>query len=1068
MGMKNRFRLGLKTPRAAASMVRRAVAASIESLESRTLFDGIVGPFDNIPPAASIVPPAQVTTYRGSSETIEVYFFDNAAVNVYSISPANLKVVGPGGNSLAVTSVSTNPTNYAAQIIADYTVAAPSGGWTSSNNGTYAVVLLGSTQGTGGGSVPNAVTDTSGNPVPAESTAFSVDVPTAPTASIATPANITAQTSAPESVVVNYTDENAVKAASIGTGNLTVTGPGGQTLPVTAVSVTGSSSNITATYTIAPPASSGNVWDPTANGTYSVTLLPNQVTNVGGVPAASASTQFTVNVPIPPVAALAAPAEITNIVSAPQTVVATYTDVDAVNANSISTANLSITAPNGQPLIVTGVSVTPPGNVGSITATYTVAPPSTTNNLWEPADNGTYAVTLLPNQVTNVGGAPAVSVSSQFIVNIPTPPPAVDTGFDGGGNVNSGFVSESAAVQPDGKIVLVGRIGDIAAGTSQAVVERLNANGSVDTTFGNNGLITSAAGANDADYAVAIESDGSIVTAGTYNGAFAVERYLPGGTPDPSFATGGRVVTSLGGTSDTAYCVAVAPDGSIVAAGSSAGSFAFVRYLSDGSLDTFFGQRGIALFGMGGNSTSNVVGGLALEPDGSIVAAGASNDNVALIRLTADGQEVTSFAGGGAMVVAQLKTPQNLTAPDPVDGVAIQANGQILVANTSVANHFAVARINANGSLDTTFGTNGIATANFGGDDDADAVIAQPTGEILAVGTTDAGGTPLIAVAAFGQDGTLDPSFGTGGLLTLPTGIAAPPGSLGTQAIHLGDLFLHAFGAAGANGKLVVGSTNDAAVANTSSGLRRLNVPGAGLIGSFGAVNGKNRKLSFVDNNGVLLTLALKGVGSGQAFFDGSAIDLVLSGTGASTMVSIKSRGARSQVDVRNVQADGGLKEFSAGTALLSGTFAAGGSVGSISLLGLSGTIGVAGSIGELSIGKSGLANANILAGANLGSDGQLGGTGTAADTFAAAVIGKLKVAGAVAGSLIAAGLDPTSDVLLAVGDTVVGGTASRIGFVSVHGGVDAASHFIAGAFGSVAIPKKVKDLAADSRFEVL
>ena len=127
-----------------------------------------------------------------------------------------------------------------------------------------------------------------------------------------------------------------------------------------------------------------------------------------------------------------------------------------------------------------------------------------------------------------------------------------------------------------------------------------------------------------------------------------------------------------------------------MAAGSSAGSFAFVRYLSDGSLDTFFGQRGIALFGMGGNTTSNVVGGLALEADGSIVAAGASGDNVALIRLTADGAEDTSFAGGGAMVVAQLKTPQNLTATDAVDGVAIQPNGQILVANTSVANHFAV------------------------------------------------------------------------------------------------------------------------------------------------------------------------------------------------------------------------------------------------------------------------------------------------------------------------------------------------------------------------------------------
>jgi uncharacterized delta-60 repeat protein len=1010
-----------------------------------------------------------VTAYAGSGETIEVYYADNTDVNVYSITPANLTVVGPGGQPLKVTGVTTSPDTYATTIIAEYNVAAPAGGWNASDNGTYAVGLVGSTQGTGSNPVPNAVTDTSGNPVPDESASFTVDVPSAPMESIASPANITAMTSAPEAVVVTYSDADAVNIASITSANLAVTGPGGQSLSVTGVTLSThtNSATVSATYSIAAPSATGGAWAPADSGTYNVTLLPNQVTNVGGVPAQSASTQFVVNVPVPPVATISTPAQITNISSAPQTVVVTYKDENAVDANSISTSNLGISAPNGKALTVTGVSVTPPGNVGSIIATYTVAPPSWSSDLWQPADNGTYTVKLLANQVTNVGNAAAASVSSQFIVNIPTPPPAVDTGFNGGGTVNSGFVSESAAVQPDGKIVLVGRIGDIAANTSQAVVERLTASGSVDTSFGNNGLITSAAGANEADFAVAIEANGSIVTAGTYNGDFAVARYLSNGTPDPSFGTGGRVVTSLGGTSATAYCVAIAPDGSIVAAGSSAGSFAFVRYLSDGSLDPFFGQRGISLFGMGGSGTSNVVGGLALEPDGSIVAAGASGNNVALIRLTVDGQEDASFAGGGAMVVAQLKTPQDLAAPDPVDGVAIQTNGQILVANTSVANHFAIARVNANGSLDKSFGTDGIAAANFGGADDADAVIAQPTGEILAVGTTDAGGTPQIAVAAFGQDGTLDPSFGTGGMLTLPTGIAAPPGSVGDQAIHLADLFIHAFGAAGTNGKLVVGSTNDAAVADTSSGLRRLNVPGAGLIGSFGAVSGRDRKLAFVDNNGVAITLGIKGPGSGQAFFDGSAFDLVLTGTTAGTVVSVKARG-HGQADVRNVEADGGLRAFSAGSTLLSGTLSAGGGVGSIVLAGLTGTIGVSGSIGEVAIGRGGLTNATILAGANLGSDGQLGGSGTAADTFSGAAIDKLKVAGAVTGSLIAAGLVPQDGALLGPGKTIAGGTASRIGLISIRGGIDDASHFIAGAFGGVAIPRKLKDLSTDARFEIL
>ena len=124
-----------------------------------------------------------------------------------------------------------------------------------------------------------------------------------------------------------------------------------------------------------------------------------------------------------------------------------------------------------------------------------------------------------------------------------------------------------------------------------------------------------------------------------------------------------------------------------------------------------------------------------------------------------------------------------------------------------------------------------------------------------------------------------------------------------------------------------------------------------------------------------------------------------------------------------------------------------------------------AGAIGA--IVATSLSGAHILSGAKLGDDGQLGGSGTNADTFVAGTIGSIRVTGTAATSLIAAGLNPFDGIFLNGNDTEIGGKKSVIRSIVIQGGVDAATRFVAGAFGSGRIPKQVST-SQDAHFVTL
>ncbi|HTK77469.1 MAG TPA: hypothetical protein VL371_19550, partial [Gemmataceae bacterium] len=268
------------------------------------------------------------------------------------------------------------------------------------------------------------------------------------------------------------------------------------------------------------------------------------------------------------------------------------------------------------------------------------------------------------------------------------------------------------------------------------------------------------------------------------------------------------------------------------------------------------------------------------------------------------------------------------------------------------------------------------------------------------------------------------------------------------RALHVGDLLLRAFGGLEPNGQLVVATRNGSPTA-TATPLRRLNVPGSGTVGQFGTVNGKNKKLAFAEADGTAVRISLKG-GTGTAFYDGTNVDLVLSGTSAGSALVVKARGGSDgRVSLRDIRADGGLKSFTCKNADVTGTFFVNGPLGKVLLGTLSGTLAATGSIGSLAT-SGGLSSAMVLAGANLGTDGKLGGGD---DAFAAASIGRIAVKGAVATSTMEAGVNPTNGAFGDSDDQLAGG-GSTIRQIVVKGGTDQQSRFIAGSIGKAKLPE--------------
>ena len=361
-------------------------------------------------------------------------------------------------------------------------------------------------------------------------------------------------------------------------------------------------------------------------------------------------------------------------------------------------------------------------------------------------------------------------------------PGSLDTTFDNDGKVTTDFGigtdwGWSVTTQTDGKIIVVGGTIEEGTGEMDFGIVRYNPDGSLDNSFDLDGMVTTPIGSGyDEAYSVAIQPDGKILVAGiSWSGNpsfddFALVRYNQDGSLDSSFGTNGIVLTDFGG-SDVAYSVAIQPDGKILVAGTTFtpldGDFGLVRYNQDGSLDSSFGTNGIVLTDFGG---SDVAKSVAIQPDGKILVAGGSdigNGVFALARYNSDGSLDNSFDTDGKV------TTDIGNFNDWGNSVVLQQDGKIIVAGVSNDGNFfdfALVRYNQDGSLDPSFDSDGKVTTDFNsGNDFSFSVVLQPDGKILAAGGADIG-NGVFALARYNSDGSLDNSFSSDGKVTTAVG----------------------------------------------------------------------------------------------------------------------------------------------------------------------------------------------------------------------------------------------------------------------------------------------------------
>jgi uncharacterized delta-60 repeat protein len=430
---------------------------------------------------------------------------------------------------------------------------------------------------------------------------------------------------------------------------------------------------------------------------------------------------------------------------------------------------------------VTITPTTPIWNVGAtqqFTATTLDANGATLTGrvvTWKSSD-ATKATVSSTGLATGIGaGAATITATSEgrsasaaiTITAVVTGGGQLDATFNGTGKVITAFgtnddVGRAIALQADGKIVVVGT--SKAGSNSDFAVARYNSDGSLDPTFDSDGKVITfitGAGSNDVANAVAIQADGKIVVAGRSDGNLAVVRYNTDGSLDAAFGTGGKVTTTIVNQLLAANAVAIQADGKIVVGGmagpSDASSFVLARYTTNGALDTSFDTDGIVGTSYIGGGCCSYINAIAIQSDGKIIAAGASGSTLAMARYNTNGSLDTSFDTDGVLV----SNGAGIAA-----SVLIQPNGKIVAAGSS-GGVFGLYRYAADGALETIFEKSAFVTFDV-----LTGAGLQSDGKIVAVGYIQKYVTINndIIVRRYNADGSIDSTFGTNGKVVTPLG----------------------------------------------------------------------------------------------------------------------------------------------------------------------------------------------------------------------------------------------------------------------------------------------------------
>jgi uncharacterized delta-60 repeat protein len=380
------------------------------------------------------------------------------------------------------------------------------------------------------------------------------------------------------------------------------------------------------------------------------------------------------------------------------------------------------------------------------------------------------AVAVQPDGKIVVAGSTKVTGSStgfDFLVARYNANGTLDTGFGTGGHTATDFskgsdIAYALAFQPQAsgpsKILAAGSA--VVANSADIALARYNANGSLDTTFGSKGKVTTNLGGNESGRAMAVDGAGRILV---LSSSSVLLRYTANGALDITFGNHGQVVTPTGGNGPQS--IALQADGKIVLGGTRTDpatgtpEFAVARFTANGTLDTAFGSGGLVTTHPGNYDTFS---GVAIQGDGRIVLAGFESGNDPdgvdrqgeyLLRYNTDGTLDTGFGSGG---VEYLVNPAGLLGNSP-GGVAVQSDGQIVAGGQfaeepSGQNYFAVLRVSSSSVLDTGYGSGGWAATQFGYGTDLHGMALEPDGRVVLAGIGRPSGTTYptdVALARF-------------------------------------------------------------------------------------------------------------------------------------------------------------------------------------------------------------------------------------------------------------------------------------------------------------------------------
>ena len=352
----------------------------------------------------------------------------------------------------------------------------------------------------------------------------------------------------------------------------------------------------------------------------------------------------------------------------------------------------------------------------------------------------------------------------------------IDSTFGNNGIVLADFNSggsdriTAVLVQSDEKVVAVGN-SKMFPGISNTVLIRLLEDGSYDPDFGTGGVVLSDLGDVGPEfYAAALDEDQRIVATGYGNdGDFLTARFLPDGSPDPSFGANGIVYTDFFNDEDYANALALQADGKIVAGGTGYDpndpedyGFALARFNSDGSLDTTFGNQGKVFTQIGPGDDE--ITSLAVQADGKLLACGFTVDGPDhkpyLVRYNSDGTLDPGFGSAGIVVDSLSNVPRKF------EWTGLLPDGRIVVVITALGGYqnFGVARYHADGTPDSTFNGTGKLVLDQAVDcQGLESGLVMPDGKLVIGGS--AGPTGGFLVGRINPDGSIDTTFGDNGFV---------------------------------------------------------------------------------------------------------------------------------------------------------------------------------------------------------------------------------------------------------------------------------------------------------------